>query len=111
MQVKHLHKKSRRPPREGVDRNVGHAIPLLSSPCRPPREGVDRNASKLFVKTDRLGRPPREGVDRNISGGGTYNAPERVALHVRAWIEIPAALRMCPSLSCRPPREGVDRNP
>ena len=79
--------KKSRPPCEGVGRNT---LPCSSS-CvwcsRPPCEGVGRNSKRAPIAEPRASRPPCEGVGRNIETL-SFVIPDRVALHVRAWVEI-----------------------
>ena len=121
----------RRPPREGVDRNLGNRFGTDVECGRPPREGVDRNVECQKRLREWAGRPPREGVDRNGDMPGLTNNVE-VALRARAWIETthrehavdpfvgsPSArgrgskhrgAAPARKIRRRPPREGVDRN-
>ena len=62
------------------------AVPRLRY-RRPPCEGVGRNHLPLLPLKDFARRPPCEGVGRNRALHGA-NAGAKVALHVRAWVEI-----------------------
>ena len=70
---------------------------LRLSRRRPPCEGVGRNEydPKSIYTEER--RPPCEGVGRNQLAT-VQILDDGVALHVRAWVEIPAApVRPLPS--------------
>ncbi len=56
--------------------------------CRPPCEGVGRNPHNTVLAHQVAGRPPCEGVGRNEKSR-TVVKTITVALHVRAWVEIP----------------------
>ena len=75
-----------RPPRGGVDRNVGAADWARWFACRPPRGGVDRNPAKRGRRSTCPRRPPRGGVDRNEDEVAAM-AEDRVAPLAGAWIE------------------------
>ena len=122
----------RRPPCEGVGRNSEIRVALQTIDCRPPCEGVGRNPPIFTVGQDEERRPPCEGVGRNsimpmrvcrrqrvalhvrawveIGTACAHTARESVALHVRAWVEIGWRRRQRAGRWGRPPCEGVGRN-
>ena len=100
----------RRPPCEGVDRNLTAISAATAAAWSPSMRG---RGSKLSIaralRTD-WGRPPCEGVDRNKLLADKHPAVAAVALHARAWIETPRPISPRFRRNCRPPCEGVDRN-
>ena len=89
-----------RPLHEGVDWNSSGICTVNGIMCRPLHEGVDWNRLLSVDFTIFLRRPLHEGVDWN-SNYLRYHIIHKVALFMRAWIEIATAgSRRC---SCTSP--------
>ena len=98
-----------RPLHEGVDWN--HAVPAEAENLkgRPLHEGVDWNISYTVNISFCTRRPLHEGVDWNRAWL-TLLWLGRVALFMRAWIEINQVYGKRAEKESRPLHEGVDWN-
>ena len=71
-----------------LDKLLKYTPALQHVCCRPPCEGVGRNRCIPAYRHQSRCRPPCEGVGRNCKEDDEFLQFVKVALHVRAWVEI-----------------------